>query len=96
MSHRRKEKDIKKGAAESLIDSGVCFFRSENCDKNYDCNHCSKVPGFSTNIGTYNPSQLRRNLKKARSIKKLANFKDHPPIIATSPPPPTPSSEPKN
>jgi len=83
MSHRRKEKDIKKYAAETLIDTGSCFFRTGTCDKNFNCEHCDKVPGFSTDPAMLNSRQLNINLKKARGIKKSANFKDKP-----SPPPP--------
>jgi hypothetical protein len=93
MSHRRKEKDVKKSAAEALIDSGICFFKNGNCDKNYDCEHCERVPGRGKDSHSNNSRLLYISLKKARDIKKSANFKDSPTTTPPPPPPPPPPPE---
>lgn len=91
MSHRRKEKDLKKAAAETLIDSGLCLFKPGECEKNYDCENCGRTPGAGKDAHIHSNDRLfYRSIKKARDIKRTANFKDKP----TSPPPPPPPPPP--
>lgn len=65
MSHRRKEKDLKKKDAkrvlEDLMKKKECIFdRDTECIGDYNCNTCSKLPR----------EEFKKHMNKVRAKKK--------------------------